>query len=392
MFKNKFKKKHKQKFQLAAVVLHLICGLFLIAFTDYVILIIIAEMLGGIGAGLIYVIFLIQTGEISDKSERGQLVAWGPLSIMFGSAIFAFIAYYVEFYTEPIFIIGILTVVDTFAAGILITVSNVETPHYYLSHQREDQAKNMFNYLRKDINVSMHLIQPKGNRDEPQQHPEFLEMKQYVREEVQLLSFDTMKPFIYVTLARVCSVFSFNHPLNIIVLGTFFVANSTLDFLYPVLLLIRCLGILLGLCIVDLVGRKKLFLSSGIISSLLLICAGIAAVVPAESSNSVFTIAAVFYGVFQFSAGFGLMVVPDVFSSELFPFRTKGFSVAITVCVEAIVNIVLIILGLNLSLSPQNIFFYFVVFGFSSVTFIIAIVLYFLVPETMLKSIFHNYF
>lgn len=349
-------------------------------------------MIGGIGAGLIYVIFLIQTGEISDKSQRGQLVAWGPLSIMFGSAIFAFIAYYVEFYTEPIFIIGILTVVDTFAAGILITVSNVETPHYYLSHQREDQAKNMFNYLRKDINVSMHLIQPKEKNVEPQQHPEFLEMKQYVREEVQLLSFDTMKPFIYVTLARICSVFSFNHPLNIIVLGTFFVANSSLDFLYPVLLLIRCVGILLGLFTVDLVRRKKLFLSSGIVSSLLLIGAGIAAVVPSESSNSVFIIAAVFYGVFQFSAGFGLMVVPDVLSSELFPFRSKGLSVAITVCVEAIVNIVLILLGLNLSLSPQNVFFHFVVFGFSSVIFIIAIVLYFLVPETMLKSIFHNYF
>lgn len=356
------------------------------------ILIIIAEILGGIGAGLIYVIFLIQTGEVSDKSERGQLVAWGPLSIIFGSAIFAFIAYYVEFYTEPIFIIGILTVVDTFAAGILITVSNVETPHYYLAHQREDQAKNMFNYLRKDINVSMHLIKPLENNDEPQQHPEFLEMKQYVREEVQLLSFDTMKPFIYVTLARVCSVLSFNHPLNIIVLGTFFVANSSLDFLYPVLLLIRCLGILLGLFIVDLVGRRRIFLASGIISSLLLIGAGIAAVVPAASSNKVFIIAAVFFGVFQFSAGFGLMVVPDVLSSELFPFRTKGFSVAITICVEAIINIILIILGLNLSLSPQSTFFYFVAFGFSSITFIVAIVLYFLVPETMLKSIFHNYF
>lgn len=348
-------------------------------------------MLGGIGAGLIYVIFLIQTGEISDKSERGQLVAWGPLSIIFGSAIFAFIAYYVEFYTEPIFIIGILTVVDTFAAGILITVTSVETPHYYLSHQREDQAKNMFNYLRKDINVTMHLLQSQKS-DEPQQHPEFLEMKQYVREEVQILSFDTMKPFLYVTLARICSVFSFNHPLNIIVLGTFFVANSSLDFLYPVLLLIRCLGILLGLFVVDLVGRRKIFLSSGIISSFLLIGAGIAAVVPTESTNNVFVIAAVFFGVFQFSAGFGLMVVPDVLSSELFPFKTKGFSVAITVCIEAIINIILILLGLNVSLSPQNTFFHFVVFGFSSVTFLISIVLYFLVPETMLKSIFHNYF
>lgn len=391
----------RRQSQIGALVFFLTNGMLLTGFQKYPGMIVCGEMIGGIGAGIIYLTFYVTAGELSCRVIRGETAAWGAFSTMIGSMIFSFFTYYMG-HKAPLVFIGIVTIVDTLIAAFFLMTATPESPAFSILHDKDDEARSTLYFLRifiendgKNLTViPLKTNDIEMNTNDSEIEDEFIirterllqDLQTYVRQERDEKMFHkrNIKKLFIVIVTRILSVISYDLPLNVILIGLFY-SNTDIIWMYPLLYFLRLFGCLIGLLTVDIFGRKILICISGISSSVVLLVLTITlrALNIAESTNWP---PSFLFLLWQLFAGVG-SVIPYVLGAEIFPFKLKTISNGIACLIEIFLSAFIMLSWANFIYKLSNETIITTLFVYSGVTMIGTLLLFGFLKETKLLTL-----
>lgn len=296
--------------------------------------IVAARYVGGVGIGLITVVFLIHNSEVTLKSNRGQWAAFEQYGLGLGIVIQVIMDYEWNSDVGVNMAHGIFGIVFSVIATVTVAMS-VESPIFHLRRNDEPKARACLWHLLTSLTPvnSYNAVLD--------------EIKQYVAEGSSMslgaeLAASAM-PFVKMLFCRCLVAFTFSVPLSLSIKESTSVAAGFLDWTICVWCVLRWFGTFLPIMLVDTVGRKGVSLVGLIcMAALMLATAGIYA----DTSNQFSTY--YMYQVksiaiaFQFFAGVFAAVTP-VYLSEAFPMRVKPFFIGLIVCLEQVIHIITIV-------------------------------------------------
>ncbi|KAH8343767.1 hypothetical protein KR059_007596 [Drosophila kikkawai] len=330
-----------------------------------------ARYVGGVGIGLITVPFLIHSAEISSSSNRGSCSAMEQYGLALGVAIQVI---YDSQWTQSLDMTinrvhGIFGIVFTAVALGSLAVST-ESPIFYIRQNQEQKARASLKRL-----MGGYWTQENGERA-------YNEAKLYVVEGssqgVGEQLGESLMPFIKLLLFRCFVAFSFSLPLSLSMLSsTYEVENTTIAWPPVIFGILRLIGALITIGLLDPVGRKFVsLLGLMCMAGLMLGMAG----VYGDYSN----IADPYYMwqvcrlgmAFQFFAGL-FICSSSVYLGEAFPMRVKPFLIGLIVCLEQVIHIIVIV---SFNLGANYFYGYFVAVGIILVVGLVAFAV--VMPET----------
>lgn len=392
----------RRQSQIGALVFFLSNGMLLTGFQKYPGMIVCGELIGGIGAGIIYLTYYVKAGEISCRVIRGETAAWGAFSTMFGLWIFSFFTFYVG-HKAPLVFIGIVSIIDTLIATFFVMTATLESPAFLITQDKDDEARSMLYCLRiyieedkknfiekplKSDDVEMNMDDEENKNDEffIQTDRLMQDLLAYVRYEgnEKMLYKRNIKKLLIIIVARTLSVISYNLPINVLLMGLFY-ANTDIIWMYPLLYFIRLFGCLIGLLTVDIIGRKILIAISGIPSFLILIALTIIlqTLNKAESTNwppsFLFLLLQLFSGVGS--------IISYVLSTELYPFKIKCKFNGIALIFELLLSLFILLSWTNHMYDLNNDTVLVTLYVYSSIILLGTFVLLILLKETKLLTL-----
>ncbi|XP_013109544.2 solute carrier family 2, facilitated glucose transporter member 12 isoform X1 [Stomoxys calcitrans] len=294
----------------------------------------IGRYFNGIAIGLTIIPYLMNASEISTSSNRGICLALEQYCITFGIMIQMIYASLWS-YTLDFPISRLHGIIDIFfallAAGFLFLF--VESPIDYMRKGEEQMALETLGRLR----------QPRGINREVQF--QFEENKAYVCDQESMSMEQAFRqglvPLVKMIFFRsMMLAFCYSVPLNAALQYSTFINSSS--WAPSVVGVVRVLGAILSICLVDNIGRKLPSIFSAIIVGGLMI--GIASLMRDVSGslissgmNSVMILSIVL----QLFAGF-FTPYGSVYMGEAFPLRVKPFLMAVVVLLEQMLHIIFI--------------------------------------------------
>ncbi|XP_064535608.1 proton myo-inositol cotransporter hmit-1.3-like isoform X2 [Drosophila montana] len=299
-----------------------------------------ARYIGGIAIGFITVPFIIHNSEVAPSNARGKWCAVEQSGLGLGIAIQVIM----DSMWNPALSIGnnqvhgIIGIVFAIIA-IAILMLSVESPIFQL--RRNDYVKaNTCQWELMDKNATS------------EDHNEALEEnKRYVSEgSHESLGHDlsaSMIPFIKMFFCRCLVAFSFSAPLTKTIIASSVVWKGTM-YSWPIIVwrILRWIGTLVAILVMDKLGRKLLSMVCRISM------------------------------VFQMFAGLFVACTP-AYMGEAFPMRVKPFMIALIVCIEQVIHIIVIV---TFDRNPYCFFQYYLSVGI--ILLISMLILLAMLPET----------
>ncbi|KAH8417403.1 hypothetical protein KR222_010524 [Zaprionus bogoriensis] len=298
--------------------------------------IVAARYIGGIGIGLITVAFIIHNSEVAPNESRGKWCAVEQSGLGLGIAVQVIM----DSMWNPATPIannqvhGIIGIAFALIAMAILVLS-VESPIYYLRRNEEENASScQWKLLSRDCAT-----------EEFQEV--FAENRQYVTEgRINSLSHDlalSVVPFIKMFFCRCCVAFSFSLPLTHTIINSTVVWKGTM-YSWPIVVwrILRWIGTLISILVMDKLGRKILSLLGLLcMAGLMLGMAGIYSNLANISSPAHMAQVCRISMAFQMFAGLFVSCTP-AYLGEAFPMRLKPFLIALIVCMEQLIHIIVI--------------------------------------------------
>ncbi|KAH8307529.1 hypothetical protein KR044_000284 [Drosophila immigrans] len=358
-------------FYCAAIVLQLIDAIICVSAPYKYDAMVAARYLGGIGIGLITVAFVIHNSEVAPKNERGKWCAVEQSGLGLGIAVQVIM----DSMWNPALPIGnnqvhgIIGIVFAIVAiGILIL--SVESPIFYL-RRNDDMKANTCQW---------ELLNKKATSDDCK--VAFAENSRYVSEGTsETLGHElivAMVPFLKMLICRCLVAFSFSFPLTLTIIASTTIWKGTM-YSWPIIVwrILRWIGTLIAILVMDKLGRKLLSMLGLIcMAGLMLGMAGIyselANVHDPDHMAKVCRISMVF----QMFAGLFVSCTP-AYLGEAFPLRIKPFLIALIVCTEQLIHIIVIV-----TFNKNEHCFYQYYLGVGIIMVICFVMLMVMLPET----------
>ncbi|EDV93826.1 GH19544, partial [Drosophila grimshawi] len=295
-----------------------------------------ARYIGGIGIGFATIAFLIHNSEAAPDTARGKWCAVEQSGMGLGIAVQVIMDSDWNPYNNIAAnqVHGIIGIVFSLVAiGILIL--SVESPIYHLRRNNYNEASD----------CQWQLLEKKATSKD--YDAAFEEKKTYVSEGVhESIGHDlavAVVPFIKMLICRCLVAFSFSIPLTQTIIASTIVWQGTM-YAWPIIVwrVLRFLGTIIGIVVMDFLGRKLLtIVGLACMGGLML---GMASIY----SNVLFTISTYYMGelcrismVFQMFAGLFVACTP-AYLGEAFPMRIKPFLIALIVIIEQLIHIIVI--------------------------------------------------
>ncbi|XP_068146031.1 uncharacterized protein [Drosophila tropicalis] len=332
-----------------------------------------ARWLGGVGIGLITVPFLIHSSEAASPNNRGLVSGSEQLGLSLGMAIQ--VIYNSQWEYEYLNMAsnrvhGIFGII--FSAIALGSLSmSVESPTFYITRNQESKGRECQRILLGGPLCSDVLLDKT-----------YGEAKLYVVEgESESIGHQlaaSVMPFLKMLLFRSIVAFSFSTPLTCALLW------SSYEYLgynhgWPLFVygLLRLVGAALGVGFSDWPGRKFTSLLGLIcMAALMLSIAGIYGEPTHQTSWYFMTQVSHLCMAFQIFAGI-YVATSSVYLGEAFPMKTKPYLIALIVCIEQVIHIIVLVSFLDVFVIE---FRYFVAVGIIMVVALIAFAV--IMPET----------
>ncbi|KAH8417401.1 hypothetical protein KR222_010522, partial [Zaprionus bogoriensis] len=351
-------------------IMQLINGIiFVAAEYDYT-SIVAARYIGGVGIGLITVVFIIHNSEVTTSTTRGQWAALEQYGLALGIIIQTIMDS--EWLSSSDIGLnlahGIFGIVFSVVATVSVAMS-VESPVFHLRRNDEHKARACLWHLLTSL-TPVNSYNAALN-----------EIKRYVEEGSSRSLGEELSasvvPFVKMLFCRCLVAFTFSYPISLSIISSSAVSIGYIGWSICIWSVLRWIGTFITIAIVDRVGRKVLSLTS-------LLCMAALMLATAGIYSDTYNAASVYYMsqvsrmamAFQFFAGIFVSVTPT-YLSEAFPMRVKGLMIGLIVCLEQVIHIVTIVtFGRNYDCFFQ----YFIAVGIIlSISMIIFAVL---MPET----------
>lgn len=331
----------------------------------------------GFAHGYAYVALIVHGSEIIHQKLRGLIIGALQLCIILSAMLTGMFSTTMgKEGLVPFQWIGILGVCYTILGIIFAIIMTHESPVQLMQQKQFEKALNVMVKVRNESNETWSIKN------------EYNELKAMVEEDSEtsqnILIDGNMRPLMLITLLKVAYVLSFNYGLNMIRLKytSAFITEEGYNFSGITYLSIRSIVFVFTIHSVEFNGRKLHFIISHAGTSTLLIIFGILAFI--QPSNF-----AIGYEVIQIlleiTAGLGMGVLSDIYSSEAFNTLKKARSICITTTIEFSLHIAFIFATFNVSSSSTYEGIFLLASGgmFCALTYI----LYKELPETAKMSI-----
>ncbi|KAH8359726.1 hypothetical protein KR093_008608, partial [Drosophila rubida] len=342
--------------------------LFVSAPSDYA-SILAARWLGGVGMGLITVPFVIHNAESASSKYRGMAAALEQYGLAMGITIQVVMSaewsWYSDFEMNTAH--GIFGIVFC-ALGTAFIFFAVESPVFYLRKNNEQMAR---------ICQSHHVPNvPHSNANAC--HEALEEAKRYVAEASSLSLGEELAqsvlPFIKLLFCRCLVAFTFSLPLSTAMAMSSAVNDDDDDWPTIVWGILRLVGTIVTLLLVDSVGRKFVSLLGLLcMAGLMLAMAGLFYNI--YSLDNLYHIGRISLA-FQFFAGL-YVACTTTYLGEAFGMRVKPFFIALIVCLEQVIHVIVIV---SFPSGSHAMFTYFLAVGIILVISMITFAI--LMPET----------
>ncbi|EDW15133.1 probable polyol transporter 3 isoform X1 [Drosophila mojavensis] len=330
-----------------------------------------ARYVGGVGMGLITVAFIIHNSEVTLGNTRGKWCGMEQFGLSLGILIQVLMDSQWD-YDSSININtahGIMGIIFTVLATGTVAMS-VESPIFYLRSNNEDEARNCQTQLL-GTTVPTDIYEAI-----------FAEAKGYVMESNSRSFGEELAasgmPFIKMLFSRCLVAFSFSYPLSAAMLNSTVVWKGSMHS-WPIILwtILRFLGVLIAIAIVDKLGRKFISLVGLLcMAALMLALAGIFTHDPNFSSTYYMAEVSRVSLAFQIFAGIFVISTPT-YLGEAFPMKVKPYLIGFVVCLEQLIHIIVIV---TFGKTSDCFFQYFV--GVGIILAVSLIIFAVLMPET----------
>lgn len=291
----------------------------------------------GFGTGLIYVEFMYKTAEVCIPRFRGMI--GGSTGIVYmGCFMHGTAVAMSDSGTQLYRYIGGFVLMYALMAQIFIFVYAIESPVYYLQRNDVQNATRAMMRLRTEDHMTWEI-----QRD----IKDFQEMLQEDSElDWNIFTQKNMKPLLAILGTRIISVLMVNVPfaflraslVDLILFNNDPSVEKIMYFGAFTLTTVRMLGPFFFLFTVDVIGRKKILISSTISSSFIAILLG--TLMNFDINDTFYVILCLLY---EFLSSFGFPGVCDVFTLEAFPTTKKAGSIGFVLAVEQVLQAVLLI-------------------------------------------------
>lgn len=327
-------------FQGICYILMALSSIIFIIFSNLAPMLLVGRIFAGLSHGICYVTVLIHAGEIAAPKLRGMIVSLVHLSLFVGVFITSSTNLqkidlgnyfgHLEFNR----LLGIIAIVFTLFGAVLMYFFHVESPMFYICKQKSQKAQDVMLILRNETEIS-----DETRNDFEQLHrlvTEDLADGEGVLDTTNLRSLTSM---ICLKLAFICT---FSMPVNIkllrissIVLGVDSIDPSAL-----ILSSARLVTLLVTMMFLDSC-RRILASVSATVLTLLMLTLTISTVIDALGSNT--SVMIILAYLFQISSAIGIGLHVDVYSTECYSSIKKPESIAHSVAVECVVQILLVL-------------------------------------------------
>lgn len=297
----------------------------------------------GFAHGYSYLTVIVHASEIVHQKLRGMIVTSLQMCIILSALLTStFTTTMGKEGLMPFQWIGITGVVYSVLGIIFTLLMTQESPVQLMQQKKFDQALNIMVKVRNESSETWSIKN------------EYNELKAMVEEDSEsshnIYHDGNMRPLMLITLLRIAFVVSFNYGLNMIRLKytSAFITDEGFNLTGISYLSIRSLVMIFTLFSIELNGRKLHFIvSHGGTAILFVIFGAMAFIQP--------TTFAVGYEIIQIlieiTAGIGMGVLSDVYSSEAFNTVKKARSIFITTAIEYALHIAIIWATFNVSSS-----------------------------------------
>lgn len=330
-----------------------------------------ARYIGGIGIGLSTVAFIIHNSEVAPSNARGKWCAVEQSGLGLGIAIQVIM----DSMWNPANSIacnqvhGIIGIVFAVVALVILVLS-VESPIYYLQRNYREKASScQWKLLSRDCSTEDYRLA-------------FGETNRYVTEgTINSVGHDltlSIVPFVKMLLCRCCVAFSFSLPLTLTIISSTKMWKGTM-YSWPIIVwrILRWIGTLLAILVMDKLGRKLLSMLGLIcMAGLMLGMAGIYSNVANLGSPEHMAQVCRISMALQVFAGLFVSCTP-AYLGEAFPMRLKSYLIALIVCVEQLIHIIVICTFEK----SENCFFQYYL-GVGIILVITFVILLIMLPET----------
>lgn len=295
-----------------------------------------ARWVGGVGMGLITVIYVIHNSEVTLCGSRGFWCGLEQFGLTLGVLIQVLMDSQWNF-GSPININtahGIIGIIfSVFATGSV--AMSVESPIFYLKSGNENEART----------CQTRLLGSNAPRDV--YNAIFNEARTYVDEgngqSIGSQIGSSVMPFFKLLFCRCLVAFSFSLPLSTSMLTSTIVWKLTI-YSWPMILwsILRFIGVLVSLSVIDKLGRKFVTLLGLIcMGALMLAMAGIYSDNAYMESEYYMEQVSRVAMTFQYFAGMFIVSTPT-YLGEAFPMRVKPYCIGLIVCLEQMIHIIVI--------------------------------------------------
>ncbi|ETN62968.1 glucose transport protein [Anopheles darlingi] len=333
----------------------------------------------GFAHGLAYPVVLVHGGEIIVKELRGIIMASVNFCIVSGVMLGSVFNSITEEGIPPYRLLGILGLVYMLLSVFLNYFLCYESPVFLVERKLDGQAIQSMIKLRNESNETWEI------------RNELTEIKTMLSEDElttrSILQDGNLRPLVLIALGKLAAVLSFNYAINsikyIVIDDALSQDHDTFSLATTVLMTIRLLGGMVGMFIVDLLGRRALVAVSSLSTGLLLTAIGIT-YLAADSLSS--DVAMVILFACEVGSSLGLTFVPDVLCSEAFNTRKKVLSIVVVQLLENVLQVIIFAITFEWNFAVQDRYGgTLLVAGVPLVA--IAYVLYQKLPETSKMSI-----
>lgn len=278
-----------------------------------------ANWLDGIAFGMTTLTFIIAAGENSAPNKRGKVASLEAVAVSTGFMIYSILVTITHELKPTLTYQGILSIIFGLAACGL-SFFYIETPVYNLM-----KARNELSRLHNETDPSTNQIS-----DELKEYVDYDDSKT-MRQHI----IEGSVPLAKIVIERVLMLFTMVYPITAMyVLAAPFLFNNQTSIAIMIFGIARWLGAVISQYIIDIVGRKKIVLSSLIIGILLFVTATMIGDMRSWSTvASLLLVTSFFCGLSQ--------NVSTVYLSEAFAPSVKSIMIFIGIFVENIAVIAL---------------------------------------------------
>lgn len=249
----------KKKLKHIPLILYYLAGALFIGLPNDGPSVMVARTLAGMAMGFSILTLIIHAGEVATPKLRGLAVSVHQvafaLGILFGTVIMLLDSVPREFPVNRV--IGIIIVLYTALAQLLLYFYTIESPIFHLQNNNLEAAVKCLMRLRNDSMESWDI------RITVDDHKSMLSEDRELN--TSIFSEGNSKPLALITCTAVLSVLSFNYPLNVIRIRTMdAIIDSDESYFYGAMALagIKVLAVLLSIGFTDFLGRRRLLIFS----------------------------------------------------------------------------------------------------------------------------------